>query len=74
MSMPRASIIACRVVLVITMIAIMLLATARQSFPIVEEINDKANHFLAFGETLTCGGQKHDGDHRDHQEIGRAHV
>ena len=55
MSMPRAGIIACRVILVITMIAIMLLATARQSFPVVEAINDKANHFLAFGALALLG-------------------
>lgn len=55
MSMPRASIIACRIALVITMIVIMFLATARQSFPVVEEINDKANHLLAFGALALLG-------------------
>ena len=55
MGLPRAGIIAFRAALAITLIVIMFLATTRQSIPVVEDINDKANHLLAFGALAWLG-------------------
>ena len=55
MGLPRTGIIAFRIALTITLILILFLATTRQSIPAVEDINDKANHLLAFGALAWLG-------------------
>ena len=55
MGLPRASVIALRIALVITLLLILFLATTRQSIPVAEDINDKANHLLAFGALALMG-------------------
>jgi VanZ family protein len=49
MSLPRFSIVAIRVTLSITLAVIMYLATTPYSYPVVEDLNDKVSHILAFG-------------------------
>ena len=55
MGLPRAGIIAFRIALVVTLMLILFLATTRQSIPVAENINDKANHLLAFGALALLG-------------------
>ena len=49
MSLPRPCIVGLRVGLAITLVVIMYLATTGQSYPVVEDLNDKLSHILAFG-------------------------
>ena len=55
MGLPRAGIIAFRIALVVTLMLILFLATTRQSIPVAENINDKANHLFAFGALSLLG-------------------
>jgi VanZ family protein len=55
MALPRATVIAFRIGLAITLIVILFLATTSQSIPVAENLNDKANHLLAFGALALLG-------------------
>lgn len=48
MGLPRSKIIAFRLALLVALIAVTYLATSPLQFPVVEDINDKANHLFAF--------------------------
>lgn len=49
MSLPRSSIVAFRASLSVTLATVMYLATTPHSYPVVESVNDKVSHLLAFG-------------------------
>lgn len=55
MGLPRTGIIVFRIALVVMLVIILFLATTRQSIPVAEDINDKANHLLAFGALALLG-------------------
>jgi VanZ family protein len=48
MDLPRNKIIAFRLALLATLIVVMHLATTRLQYPVVEDLNDKFDHILAF--------------------------
>lgn len=48
MELPRGSITAFRTALLAVLITIVYLATTQSDYPIVENINDKAGHIVAF--------------------------
>lgn len=55
MGLPRAAVISFRIALVVTLITILFLATTSRSIPVAENVNDKANHLLAFGALALLG-------------------
>jgi VanZ family protein len=55
MSLPRSSVVAFRVCLSIALVVIMYLATTPRSYPLVEDLNDKVSHILAFGALALLG-------------------
>lgn len=55
MSFPRYGIVTFRVALSITLLVILYLATTQRSYPVVEDINDKVSHVLAFGALAFLG-------------------
>jgi VanZ family protein len=49
MNLPRSRVIALRAILFVVLAAVMYLATRSGPIPIVDAVNDKVNHILAFG-------------------------
>ena len=49
MSLSRTHVLAFRVALAVAVVSITHLATTERSYPVVEDVNDKLNHILAFG-------------------------
>lgn len=48
MTLPRITLTGFRVALVVTLVVTMYLATTQQEFPVLDSINDKVKHALAF--------------------------
>ncbi len=48
MTLPRTTLITFRVALAVTLVMTMYLATAQQAPSVIDNLNDKANHVLAF--------------------------
>lgn len=55
MNLPRLGVVALRIILSITLVVIMYLATTPNSYPVIEDVNDKVSHILAFGTLAFLG-------------------
>ena len=55
MSLPRSSIVALRIALSIAIVVIMYMATTQDTYPVVEDLNDKVSHIIAFGTLAFLG-------------------